>query len=77
VRVLLYFIYSLLVNPLAGADFEIIPTNKICLLNTCEQAHFVSPHVLASPSVAGQPDWQCLKRRVQSRGINLAQATQF
>jgi len=44
-----------IVNSLGGADFQIIPTNNICLLTTCEQAHFVFPHVLAAPSVAGQP----------------------
>jgi len=59
---------------LGGADFEIIPTNNICLLTTCEQAHFVFPHVLAAPSVAGQPDRECWKRSGQSRGINPAQA---
>ena len=58
-------------NTLSGADFEIIPTNIICLLTTCEQAHHdsVLPHVLAVPSVTGQPDWQCQKRSGQSRGI--------
>ena len=58
-------------NTLSGADFEIIPTNIICLLTTCEQAHHESvlPHVLAVPSVTGQPDWQCQKRSGQSRGI--------
>jgi len=56
-------------NPLGWADFEIIPTNNICLLTTCEQAHLVFPHLLAAPSVAGQPDWQCWKPSGQSRGI--------
>ena len=28
-----------LLNSLGGADFEIIPTNSICLLTTCQQAH--------------------------------------
>jgi len=36
---------------LGGTDFEIIPTNNICLLTTCEQAHFVSPHVLAAATL--------------------------
>ena len=45
-------------NPLGWVDFEIIPTNNIRLLTTCEQAYFVFPHVLAAPSVTGQPDWQ-------------------
>jgi len=54
---------------LGGVDFEIIPTKNICLLTTCEQAHFVYPHVLSAPSVAGQPDQQCWKQSGQSCGI--------
>ena len=65
----------LCVCALGGADFEIIPMNNICLLTTFEQAHFVLPHVLAAPSVAGQPDLQCWKRGSQSRGIETRQAT--
>ena len=52
---------------LGGADFEIIPTNNICLLTTCEQAHFIFPRVLAAPSVADQPD-----RQVGSKAANPA-----
>jgi hypothetical protein len=37
------------VSALGGADFEIIPTNNICLLSTFEQAQFRLPHVLAAP----------------------------
>ena len=61
-------------NSLGGADFEIIPTKNICLLTIYEQAHFVFPHVLAAPSVAGQPDQQCWEQSGQSRGIKTRQA---
>ena len=37
------------VSALGGADFEIIPTNNVCLLSTFERAHFRLPHVLAAP----------------------------
>ena len=56
-------------NSLGGADFEIIPTNNICLLSASEQAHFVFPHVLAAPSAAGQHDRQYWKQSGQSSGL--------
>ena len=36
---------------LGVADFDIMPTNNICLLTTCEQAHFVSTHMLAAATL--------------------------
>ena len=43
--------FATLGNSLGGADFEIIPRTTFCLLTTCEQAHYISPHELVASSM--------------------------
>ena len=59
-----------------GADFEMIPTNNICLLTTCEQAHYISPwHELVTSSMTGKSARKSQRWRGQSHDIKTGQAT--
>jgi len=59
------------INPFGGADFEIVPTNKIVPVRRLIS---FPPHVLALASVAGKPDWESQKRSGQSCSIKTGQA---
>jgi len=58
--------------PLDGADFKIIPTNKIRLVKTLQS--LASPRELAAAFVQGRPAWESQNRSGQSHGINTGQA---
>jgi len=61
--------------PLAGADFEIIPTNKLRLVKTLQS--LASPRELAAAFVQGTPAWKSQNRSGESHGINTGQAAQL
>jgi len=58
-----------------GPTLRSYPRTTFCLLATCEQAHYISPHELVASYMAGKSAQKSQKRRGPSRDINPAQAT--
>jgi len=58
-----------------GPTLRSYPRTIFCLLTTCEQAHYVSPHELVASSMAGKSARENQRRCGQSRDIKTGQAT--
>jgi len=58
-----------------GPTLRSSPRTTFCLLTTCEQAHYISPHELVASSMAGKSARESQRRRGQSRDIKTGQAT--
>jgi len=58
-----------------GPTLRSSPRTTFCLLTTCEQAHYISPHELVASSMAGKSARKSQRRRGQSRDIKTGQAT--
>ena len=58
-----------------GLTLRSSPRTTFCLLTTCEQAHYISPHELVASSMAGKSARKSQRRRRQSRDVKTGHAT--